>query len=235
MAGREINKISLSLFWTILASCTAGALIFGIYFGKAKFDKEKNELSESNIRLAAQCDSLRLSLQGLAAQLDSMKHPLAGPEPYDIFADGALHQNLNLGVASFPKTTKWVASTNHQICMAYPDCLDWGSVFISFGKALMAPQKRASKDFSAFTRLRLELKGEAGSMVAVGLKNKRDPDDGSESKYEIRFKDDNWNAYDIGLDKFQTADLHRIYIVTEFVFTGKNHINVCARKIQFIR
>ena len=79
----------------------------------------------------------------------------------------------------------------------------------------------------------VELKGENGATVSIGLKDNLDPDDGSESKYHITFTDSDWHVYEINLrDNFQSADLRKLYIVTEFVFASTSQ-NLKVRRIQF--
>jgi hypothetical protein len=152
----------------------------------------------------------------------------------DIFVNGRLSSGLYMGVNTSNGMTNWVNNSNNELIMSYPQNQTWGTVFITSGKPSPPPPPvRAAKDFSNFTRLFLELKGEIGKTVSISLKDNLDTDDGSESIYSITFQSEGWNTYEINLrENFQSADLNKLYIVTEFVFGSQSQI-LHVRKIQF--
>lgn len=60
-----------------------------------------------------------------------------------------------------------------------------------------------------------------GECVEIGIKDNTDPDDGSETKIR-RCVSTDWQVFAFPLAEFSTADLDRLYVVTEFVFEGED-------------
>ncbi len=56
--------------------------------------------------------------------------------------------------------------------------------------------------------------------MLVNLKDKDDPDDGSQTTVELVLTDD-WQVYEIDLDRFETADQSALHVVLGFVFFEK--------------
>jgi hypothetical protein len=75
--------------------------------------------------------------------------------------------------------------------------------------------------------------------VEVGIKRYNDPDDGSERKVTLAL-DTSFERYDIDLRQFGHSrfvvpdDLARLYVVTEFVFSGHTPQTVYARNIRYL-
>jgi hypothetical protein len=79
------------------------------------------------------------------------------------------------------------------------------------------------------------MKGQrGGELVDIGLKDDTDPDDGGESKSRVRLQAE-WQRVEIPLTAFRTADLKRLYVVTEFVFAGAQPSTISVRRISFTR
>jgi hypothetical protein len=148
-----------------------------------------------------------------------------------IFLNGRLTTGLNMGVNSSNKQTGWVTIIDSSICMSYPANQKWGAVFITVGQPTHPP--RPARNFLSYNQLVLELKGQrGGETVLIGVKDNEDPDDGSESKIRLNLTNE-WAEYRINLrENFKTAELNRLYVVTEFVFEDRPQ-NICARKIQY--
>ena len=140
-----------------------------------------------------------------------------------------------MGVASRPERTGWVGDMDGHICMDYPSDLDWGAVFITVGPS-RSGYPRPGKDLSDYQRLSLELRGgSGGEVVSIGLKDDMDLDTGRESKVVVSGLTTDWETYTFDLDRFRTADLSRLYVVTEFVFEpGTLPETVCFRRIQYL-
>ncbi len=139
-----------------------------------------------------------------------------------------------MGVDTSGKLRDWVTDKNGFMCMAYPGNQDWAAVFITFGKPIDPP--RPGKDLSGYQTLSLELRGEAGGeYVSVGLKDNADPDNGTEKKMQVSNLTPNWQTFTFSLSSFDTADLTKLYVVTEFVFEpGTPAETVCFRHIQYL-
>ena len=120
--------------------------------------------------------------------------------------------------------------------MSYPGGLDWGAVFITAGPPKEPP--RAGQDLSAYNTLSLELRGATGTeCVRVGIKDNTDPDDGNETKITRCVSSTDWETFTFPLSEFHTADLTRLYVVTEFVFEqedAQRQQTVDFRNIEYL-
>ncbi len=150
-----------------------------------------------------------------------------------IVSAGRLVSGYDMGVNTSGGRTDWVKMEDENSqCMAYPGNQSWGAVFITRGKP--TPQPRSSQDLSQYQTLSLELRGaKGGESVLIGLKDNTDPDDGSETKIPVSNLTTDWKTFTIPLSKFDTADLSKLYVVTEFVFTA-NPQTVCFRNIEYL-
>ncbi len=117
--------------------------------------------------------------------------------------------------------------------MEYPSKQKWGAVFIVSG--FVAEQPRPYENFSKFKTLSFELKGElGGENVMIGIKDRNDPDDGSESKILLCHLKNEWTSFNVPLILFKNADLSKLYVVIEFVFEGELEQTVHFRNIKYI-
>ncbi len=226
----KILGISPELFWAIFSAIVIGAFFLGSYIGQAKFDKEKSDYYE-------QTKTLKLQNSDLYRKLDSIINPDSNAlvTTYDIFLNGTFGKGLYMGENTKGSKTNWAKIVDNDLFMDYPKGEEFGSVFISVGMpSKEPPPPRLAKDFSQYRTLALELKGDPGSTIFVGLKDNLDPDDGHESKKLITLKN-SWDTYYINLrENFESADLRQLYLVTEFVFGSKAQ-KLSVRRIQFVK
>jgi len=213
-------------FWGILIPIIlvfiGGAFTFGRHFGKNESLLETQKCFDENRSLLIKIDSLQ----------DIQRKCQDSEEPYTPFEYGSFGDNMHLGVGTSGGKTDWVKVANGEISMTYPYGENWGAVFITVGEATSQMERREYKNLSCYSFLVVELKGEEGKTVQIGIKDRQDPDNGSESKYTLTLKKD-WNTYEIPLSVFRTADLTHLYVVTEFVFSN-NAQTLHVRKIQFM-
>ncbi len=164
--------------------------------------------------------------------------PKAGVPPASrltrtILDDRGLASLYDMGVNSSSGRQDWLQRTAGGMRMAYPAGQAWGAVFITVGTPVDAP--RPWKDFSSFRTLSVELRGETGGeSVEIGLKDATDPDDGSESKVRVANLSTAWHTYRFPLSTFHTADLEKLYVVPEFVFSGSAPQTVYLRNVRFL-
>src|ERR1019366_5517607 len=87
---------------------------------------------------------------------------------------------------------------------------------------------RPGQDMSSYQTMIVEIEGDAGTTVQIGIKDATQPDDGTETKVTLPVTS-NWTAFAIPLSSFLTpvgahgghvVDLHNIYLPCEFVFAG---------------
>ena len=101
----------------------------------------------------------------------------------------------------------------------YPGGTQWGALWLAVAGVA---EERPSLDFSGFDRVSLEMRLDSGSeSVLVHLKDTDDPDDGTQTNVELVLSDE-WQVFEIDLDRFETADLSALTIVLGFAFAGES-------------
>jgi hypothetical protein len=149
-----------------------------------------------------------------------------------VIFDGRLSFGYGMGLNTSEGLTDWIAVLGDSVRMAYPGGQQWGAVFITFGGDPVDPP-RPSIDLSHCNKLEVELRGEnGGEIVAIGIKDNTDPDDGSEVRKIIHCQA-GWVTYQFDLSDFTNADKTRLYVVAEFVFDGTDGRTVYFRRIQY--
>ena len=111
----------------------------------------------------------------------------------------------------------------------YPGGADWAVLFFTVRGSSDA---RTSQDFSMFDQLVLELKGDAdGETISVHMKDRDDPDDGTQTDIELQLTDQ-WKRYELDLADFKTADLEKLHVVLGFLFHNEPQ-SFSVRTIRF--
>ena len=95
---------------------------------------------------------------------------------------------------------------------------------------------RPTKDFTAYKKIKVELKGiNGGEKVELALKDKYDPDDGTESRVLLTLSKD-WQTYTFDLQKdFPNADLKYLYQLAGFVVQDPKGLTLHVRNIRFLK
>lgn len=117
------------------------------------------------------------------------------------------------------------------LVIKYPEnTYEWGSPYF----LVDALQGRVNEmDFSSYTKLLIEMKGEkGGESFEIAMKDKTDPDDGTESRVRLVVTDE-WKTYEIETNKFVTADMETIEVPMLFVFEGPVGREIHVRSVQF--
>jgi hypothetical protein len=171
-----------------------------------------------------------IAISPIATSSSTVATPTVSPGA--IFVGDKLTTGYDMGVNTSGGLTNWVTVKSSQLCMAYPSGQSWGTLFITVGKPTQPP--RPGKDLSNYHQLSLELRGlVGGESVSIGIKDKKQPDDGSETKVPVSGLTTDWKPFAIPLSQFTGADLHNLYVMIEFVFAG-TQATVCARNIQYV-
>ena len=156
------------------------------------------------------------------------------------FGDADFISLLTNGQAPTAFTLNYAASglfTNHfynkedYLTIVYPENqYAWGSCYF----LVDALYGRVNEmDFSGYSTVFLEMKGEVGGEVFdIAMKDVDDPPDGSESRVKIKLTTD-WKVYKIETKKFLTANMKRIMVPMAFVFEGADGKKIHVRSIQF--
>jgi hypothetical protein len=170
-----------------------------------------------------------------SAMLNEIYDPNSGAAYPTLIADGqiSLH-SYTLGTAAsldprivgrsddpdisfqdHPFTIETITRSDDSLHFDYDGRADWAAVFI-YVRGTSAT--RPSLDFSGLDRIQIEMKGDVGGeQVLVHLKDSLDLDDGTQTNIPIQLTD-KWQTYEIDLDRFETADLSRLYVVLGFLF-----------------
>jgi hypothetical protein len=156
------------------------------------------------------------------------------PSTEHVVYDGkSLTQGYDMGVDSSGRMHNWLRDAGNELVMTYPSGQSWGAVFVTVGKPRPSPGERQSKNFLHFSTLIISMKGATGSeQIQIGIKDKTDPDDGSETKRTVALRN-TYSEYSFPLRDFATADLQNLYVVTEFVFGSVSPCKVFVNSIKF--
>ncbi len=104
----------------------------------------------------------------------------------------------------------------------------WAVAYWYLGNGLVDPNRL--KDFSNFKTLRLKLRGvKGGEKIAISLKDKSNPTDGSETKVPLTLTD-KWQTFDIPLTSFSPTRLEELFNVTSIIVENQ----ACAIEVETI-
>lgn len=187
--------------------------------------------------------------------------PLSPPDIYDpndgngyasVVRDGSLGWHAyaidwspNIGGAvpfnrgNFAQFIDAVRFDNGALDITYPGTArltgpPWGAIYIYIGGSSPS-HVRKSKDFSEFSKLRLEMRGaQDGEKILLNLKDRDDPDDGTQTNIPVTLSDE-WRTYDFELASFDNADLTKLYVVTGFLFLDQQDpVSFSVRNITYL-
>ncbi len=151
-----------------------------------------------------------------------------------IIFDGSLPEGFYIGVDSHFGDTDWLESIDRAMKLSYPGEQGWGAMYITIGPTYpdSKKDKRRAKDIYRYFMYSVELKREkGGKKVSIGMKDKDDPNNGTETKETITLTS-GWKAYNFLTASFKTADLTKIHVPIEIIF-GKEKATVYCRNIKF--
>lgn len=154
------------------------------------------------------------------------------PPVADVLDSGHFGKGLFTGLNTSEGRTDWATRLDDCIRLDYPGAKSWGTWFVTVGRATDDKRQRRCMDFSAYSKLLLELKGKKGAFVTISLKDLGEYEGGEESRHSFQLRSDGWEAYEVGLETFKRADLKQLHVVPGFVF-GSAPQTVFVRKIQF--
>ncbi len=94
---------------------------------------------------------------------------------------------------------------------------------------------RPSSDFTRFDRIRLEAKGaNGGERLLLNMKDRDDPDDGSQTNLEIVLSEQ-WDSYEFNLADFENADLSKLNMVLGFLILDQaDPLSFAVRTVRFL-
>jgi len=146
--------------------------------------------------------------------------------------NGALKPGFDMGVNSSAGKTNWVTPdpAGGSQKMSCPAAQDWCAVFVVTGKVVNSG--RQGTDVSGYNTLLVDLKGDSGRIIHIGIKDVNQPDDGTEQKVDVLLTT-NWRTYAIPLTRFSRANLKSVYVMCEFVWDANSPWTASMRNIAF--
>jgi uncharacterized protein (TIGR03437 family) len=148
----------------------------------------------------------------------------------DVMIAGNLTSGFDMGVNTSGGRTDWVSPDNGSLKMAGPPGQDWSAVFVTWGPSVS--QSRPGTDMSAYATLVVEIRGDPGKTLQIGIKDKDQADDGNETKVTVLLTS-NWRSYAIPLSRFTKAGVNKLYVVAEFVWPAQSPTTAWVRNIRF--
>jgi hypothetical protein len=146
---------------------------------------------------------------------------------------GQLASGFDIFVNTDRGRTDWLNPDADGMKAAYPSGQAWGFV----GLVLQGPTafgSRPSRDLSKYKTLQVQLRGQdGGESIAIGLKDSNQPDTGTETKKVVALTT-SWQTLSFPLSDFKPADLTRLYLVFEIVFSGTPGQTVYFRDIRYV-
>jgi uncharacterized protein (TIGR03437 family) len=145
------------------------------------------------------------------------------PQQFNVLTGIQLGTGLNLGINTSGGLTNWLTPeppppAPGDLKMVCPGGQAWCAMFITDGPAI-STYPRPGIDLSMYKTLLVQISGDAGTTIDVGIKDTTDPDDGSETKVTLPVSS-SWVTYAIPLSSFPNENLKAVYIPAEFVFNG---------------
>lgn len=175
---------------------------------------------------------------GAVIYLDDIRYVQSEPPlwwlyPVHIYSGEMLRPGLELGVDSSGHQYDWVEDLKGAMKISYPPGQEWGSVYITVGR----PQSRNDRQSMPLTlqsTLSMELRGElGGEVVFIGIKDRLQPDNGSETLIPVKLTSD-WQTYTFDRNLFIGVDPTDVYIPIEFVFKHVGAETIYFRNVQYL-
>lgn len=150
-----------------------------------------------------------------------------------ILANSSLSKGFDMGVDSSEHKRDWLSKEIDYMKMSFPAYQDWAAVFITIGRPKDPP--RPFLDFSEYKTLSIDMRGQSGGEeIEIGIKTNVQPDTGEETKVTVKLTPE-WKNYSFPLAEFRETDLKHLYVLTEFVYNGKEPQTVYFRNIKYLR
>lgn len=130
-----------------------------------------------------------------------------------------------------PYDTDSFQRTGDSVHIDYHGGAAWAGIWFTAGTSEF---DRQSPDYSMYSKLVLELKGDAdGEKIVVNVEDSEDAGDGTSTRYELQLSD-RWQTYEIDLTEFKTADLSILSVPVGFVFF-EEPVSFSVRTAKFIK
>lgn len=214
--------------------------------GSLLIEYKKLHYLGSAFRRMVEMDILNFD-EAIVRILDNVHDPRTGIGDPVVIADGQISWNsyqLINSDANDSRLSNAAASANlrspfsfqtlerrgDSLHIDYIGGVEWAGIWVVAGTLDSAK----SRDYSGFSTLVLELKGDlGGETVYVNMEDRDDPPDGTSTQIELQLTDQ-WKTYEIDLGDFKTADLEILTVPFGFVF-AEEPVAFSVRTAKFIK
>jgi len=173
-----------------------------------------------------------ISLWAVAVLLAANPVGAQNVQQKDVMVSGQLTLGFDEGVNSSAGLTNWVMPNpaDGSQKMSCPPAQDWCAMFVTFGPPVNPP--RPGIDMSSYVTLLVDLRGDTGKTLLIGVKDYQQPDTGTEAKVRVLLTTD-WRTYAIPLSRFAPAILSKLYVLCEFVWDANSPWTAYVRNVRF--
>ena len=176
---------------------------------------------------------MRKSAGFIGAALLIQSHLFAqNPQQLSILNGTQLATGFDIGINTSGGVTNWLSPeapppAPGDLKMVCPGAQQWCAMFVTYGPSV-AGFPRPGLDLSMYQTMIVEIQGDPGTTIQIGVKDSTQPDDGTETKVTLPVTA-NWVAYAIPLSSFAAPvaahggyviNFHQTYLPCEFVFAG---------------
>lgn len=113
----------------------------------------------------------------------------------------------------------------------YAGGVAWGGIWLTAGLDNLQPH---ALDYSGYDTLLLELKGDVGGeTIVINMEDRDDIHDGTSTRIELQVSDE-WQTFEIDLERFETADLRILDVPFGFVFF-EDPVSFSVRTVRFVK
>ena len=150
----------------------------------------------------------------------------------DVYTGGT-SSGFMMGVTSSEQLHDWIAEKNNVITLSYPANQQWGVMFFIVQGTPPPGQNHPTIDMSAYRSLTFDMRArEERHCVLIGIKDRTQPDDGSEIKTK-KCLTTSWATYKEPLSTFSNVDLTHLYVLFEMAFEGGTGVTIELRNVRY--
>src|SRR5579862_4202355 len=126
------------------------------------------------------------------------------PQQFNLLAGTVLASGFDLGINTSNGITNWLLlepppPAPGDLKMVCPGAQAWCAMFITDGPAV-STYPRLGFDVSMYQTLIVEIEGDPGTTIQIGIKDATQPDDGTETKVTLPVTS-NWTTFAIPLSR----------------------------------
>ncbi len=143
-----------------------------------------------------------------------------------------MHNSANGSTYSFASNV----NNDYMMYQAKPGHGGWAFIAIYVKPAGLGVGSRDYIDISSYTKITYKIKSTntlAPNIVSVALKDRSDPDNGSETAKSIPTIDSTWRSYTNNLSDFTTLDKSKVYMQIEFK-VGSDNVTIYFDDVKYL-